>query len=250
MATLGKVHSFESFGAVDGPGIRFVVFLQGCPYRCLYCHNPDTWNFFDGETYSAQEIISKAMRFKEYWGKEGGITVSGGEPLAQIDFLIELFEMAKARNISTCIDTSGAVFTYEEPFFGKFEKLMSLTDLLLVDIKHIDDEKHIHITRHSRKNPKEMFEYLSSIDKPIWIRYVLVPGLTDDEDDLKATADFISSLNNVKKIDVLPYHSLGVAKYQEMNIPYPLKDVYPPEPRSISKAETILNTGLKKIHES
>lgn len=250
MATLGKIHSFESFGAVDGPGIRFVIFLQGCPFRCLYCHNPDTWSFFDGQTYSAQEVISKVMRFKEYWGKDGGITVSGGEPLAQIDFLIELFEEAKARGISTCIDTSGAVFTHEEPFFSKFEKLMTLTDLLLVDIKHIDDDKHIHITGQSRKNPKEMFEYLSLINKPIWIRYVLVPGLTDDEDDLIATSNFISSLNNVEKIDVLPYHSLGVAKYEEMNIPYPLKDTYPPDPLSITKAEKILNSGLKKYHES
>lgn len=248
MSKIGRIHSFESFGAVDGPGVRFVVFMQGCPFRCLYCHNPDTWSFFEGQQFTAEEVIAKAIRFKEYWGKDGGITVSGGEPLAQIDFLIELFQEAKKRNISTCIDTSGATFTHSDPFFSSFQKLMDLTDLLLVDIKHIDEEKHLQITSASSKSPRELLEYLALINKPVWIRYVLVPGLSDDPDDLGATRLYIDSLHNVQKVEVLPYHDFGAYKYEKLGIPYALKGIKAPSPLEIAKAEEILGAGpYKKV---
>ena len=165
----GYIHSTESFGSVDGPGVRFVIFVAGCPMRCQFCHNPDTWNMQVGEQKSADELLAQALRYRSYWKDGGGITVSGGEPLLQIDFMIELFKKAKEKGINTTIDTSGAPFTREEPFFGKFNELMKYTDLLLVDIKHIDDEQHKILTGHTNKNILDMVQYLSEIGKPVRI---------------------------------------------------------------------------------
>ena len=181
------VHSIETFGSVDGPGIRYILFLKGCRLRCAFCHNADTWDMKSDDHRSADEIIAHALRYRPYWGKDGGITVSGGEPLLQMDFLIELFSKAKQENIHTCIDTAGEPYTDDPVWHEKFEKLMSLTDLLLVDIKHIDPKKHIRLTGKSNENIMQMFHYLDFIDKPIWIRQVLVPGWTDDPTDLKKT---------------------------------------------------------------
>jgi len=236
----GYVHSFESFGSVDGPGVRFIVFVSGCPLRCRYCHNPDTWNLTDGKRYSTDDVLSRALRFKPYWGTTGGITVSGGEPLLQIDFLLDLFTKAKEKGVSTCIDTSGAPFTREGPWFEKFEKLMTVTDLLLVDIKHIDEEEHLKLTGRTGTNIQDMFRYLDDIRKPIWIRHVLVPGITDDDEYLIRTHDFIRTLHNVKRIDVLPYHSLGIAKYQKLNLPYSLTDTPSPTMERHRNARAIL----------
>lgn len=237
----GYIHSLESFGSVDGPGIRFLIFLQGCPMRCQFCHNPDSWAVGKGEEYTADELLDKAERFRTYWGDKGGITVSGGEALMQIDFLIELFEKARQRGINTCLDTSAQPFTRKGVFFEKFERLMSVTDTVLLDIKHIDDEEHRKLTRHSNKNILDCARYLSDIGKPVWIRHVLIPGITDNDEYLFALRRFIASLSNVERIDVLPYHTLGVYKYEKLGIAYPLEGILPPASERVSNAIAILN---------
>ena len=240
--TTGFINKLETFGSVDGPGVRFVVFLQGCPMRCLFCHNPETWEFKGGDSIemSAQDLLKKALRYKTYWGEDGGITVSGGEPLAQMDFLIEFFEAAKEAGVHTCIDTSGVNFVRNEPYFGKFKRLMASTDLLLVDIKHIDPAEHKKLTGHGNENILDMFRYLDEIGKPIWIRHVLVPGMSDNDEYLTRTRDFIATLRNVEKVEVLPYHALALAKYQQLGIDYVLKDVKSPTPERIENAKRLL----------
>ncbi|WP_022761107.1 pyruvate formate-lyase-activating protein [Butyrivibrio sp. AD3002] len=238
--TQGRIHSIETFGSVDGPGVRFIIFLKGCNLRCKYCHNADTWNPESNDLRTATEILDKAERYKGYWGDEGGITVSGGEPLLQLDFLLELFKEAKARGINTCIDTAAQPFTKEEPFFSKFKELLEYTDLLLVDIKHIDNEEHIKLTGKSNENILECLRYLSETGKPVWIRHVLVPGITDNDDYLKRTREFLDTLTNVKRVDVLPYHSLGQYKWEELGIPYQLEGVEAPSPDRIENAVRIL----------
>lgn len=242
--TKGFVHSVESFGSVDGPGIRFLIFLQGCPMRCQFCHNPDSWKTGIGEERTADELLDQAERFRAYWGDNGGITVSGGEALLQIDFLLELFEKAKQRGIGTCLDTSAQLFTRKSPFFEKFECLMELTDTVLLDIKHIDDEEHRKLTRHSNANILDCARYLSEIDKPVWIRHVLIPGITDKDEYLVRLRDFLSTLHNIERIEVLPYHTLGVYKYEKLGIDYPLKDVQPPAAERVANANDILQQAL------
>ena len=176
---LGYIHSLESFGSVDGPGVRFIIFTSGCPMRCKFCHNPDTWNMMAGEQMSTDTLLEKAIKYKAYWKEDGGITVSGGEPLFQIDFLCELFKKAKEMGINTCLDTSGQPFTRDGEFFNKFNELMKYTDLVMLDIKHIDDGEHIKLTGHTNKNILDMAKYLSQIEKPVWIRHVLVPTIND-----------------------------------------------------------------------
>lgn len=236
----GYVHSIENFGSVDGPGIRFVIFLSGCPLRCAFCHNPDTWDMQNGKKMGSDELIQKALRYRTYWKDTGGITVSGGEPLVQLDFLIELFEKAKEQGINTCIDTSGGPFQSTGTWFGKFQRLMQYTDLLLVDIKHIDEAEHIKLTGKSGKNILEMIEYLSDIHKPIWIRHVLIPGITDVDSYLFRMRDYIKKLKNVQRVDILPYHTLGVPKYKELGITYPLMGVQPPSESRVLNAKKIL----------
>lgn len=237
----GAIHSIETFGSVDGPGIRFIVFLKGCKLRCKYCHNADTWDPNSEDMRTPDELLDFAERYRSYWGEEGGITVSGGEPLLQMDFLIELFKKAKERGINTCIDTALQPFTREEPFFSKFEELMKYTDLLLVDIKHIDRDEHIELTGLPNDNIIDGFKYLSDISKPIWIRHVLVPGITDDDEYLKKTREFIETLSNVKKIEVLPYHSMGQHKFETLGIPYKLDGVKSPSKERVDNAMKILN---------
>lgn len=236
----GYIHSTESFGSVDGPGVRFVIFVAGCPMRCQFCHNPDTWNMQAGEQKSADELLSQALRYKAYWKDGGGITVSGGEPLMQIDFLIELFRKAKEKGVNTTIDTSGAPFTREEPFFGKFNELMKYTDLLLLDIKHIDEEQHKLLTGRTNQNILDMAQYLSEIGKPVWIRHVLVPERTDEDEYLKKLRNFINTLNNVQKVEVLPYHTFGEYKWKELGIEYPLAGIEPPSKERVENAKRIL----------
>ncbi len=239
----GAVHSVESFGSVDGPGVRYLIFLQGCHMRCKYCHNADTWNLKDEKMFTlmdADELLDKAERYRSYWRDIGGITVSGGDPLVQIDFLLELFEKAKARGINTCLDTSLNPFTREPEWFAKFEKLMEYTDLLLVDIKHIDPEEHRKLTGQPNDNILDGIRYLDSIHKPIWIRHVLVPGITENDEYLFRTREFIAQLSNVEKIEVLPYHALGMYKWEELGIPYSLTDTEAPSDESKNRAEGIL----------
>lgn len=241
---IGKIHSFESFGSVDGPGIRYIIFLHGCPLRCQFCHNPDTWaNAKPTMEMTAKEVFDKAIKYKTYWKDKGGITVSGGEPLLQIDFLIELFKLAKKQNIHTCIDTSGATFTREEPFFSKFNELMEYTDLLLVDIKHMNREKHKTLTGQYNDHILDMLQYLSDIQKPIWIRHVLVPEISDKDEYLMELDAFIQTLRNVKKVEVLPYHTLGTFKWKELGIPYQLEGIDPPTKERVENANHLLHTN-------
>jgi len=241
--TLGYVHSIETFGSVDGPGIRFVVFMQGCRLRCAFCHNPDTWNIGGGTPYTAQELIDQAVDYQAYWGDEGGITVSGGEPLLQIDFILELFKLAKEKGIHTAIDSCGGPFTREEPFFSVYDELMQYTDLVLMDIKHINNEFHKKYTMAENTNILEMARDLAERDIPMWIRHVLVPEHSDFDEDLEALSDFIQSLGSaVKNVEVLPYHKLGVYKYKELGIPYRLEGIEPPTKDRVENANRILKT--------
>ena len=241
----GFIHSIESFGSVDGPGIRFLIFLQGCPMRCQFCHNPDSWKTGVGEEWYADDLLDKAERFRSYWGDNGGITVSGGEALLQIDFLLELFEKAHQRGINTCLDTSAQLFTQKGVFFEKFERLMQVTDTILLDIKHIDDEEHRKLTRHSNQNILDCARYLSDIKKPVWIRHVLIPGITDKDEYLVQLRDFLKTLDNIQRIDVLPYHTMGIYKYEKLGIDYPLKEVNPPSSDRVENAKRILGEALK-----
>ena len=259
----GNIHSIETCGTVDGPGVRFVVFMQGCPMRCLYCHNPDTWAIYpspaasfererveflnersefrnSGEgikQFSVAQIIQQYEGVKEFC--KGGITVTGGEPLLQIDFVIELFKKAKEKGIHTCLDTSGITFKPLTPKgqvsnLSKYDELIKYTDLILLDIKHIDDEEHKKLTGHSNKNILEFAKYLSDNNVPVWIRHVVVPEITYNERYLSELGRFIKTLKNVEALDVLPYHDMAVKKYESLGIDYPLKDI-----KSLSKEDTI-----------
>ena len=243
---IGHIHSTESFGAADGPGVRFIVFMQGCHMRCRYCHNPDTWKMDGGDEVTADEILKRALRFKPYWGKDGGITISGGEPLLQIDFVIELFKKAKELGINTCIDTAGNPFTKEEPFFSKFEELMKYTDLLLLDLKEINPTRHKDLTGFDNSNIIEMAKYLSEINKPVWIRHVLVPEHSDSDEDLDALGDFIDTLSNVDRVEILPYHTLGKFKWENLGIPYTLESISPPSAERIENAKQRIHAGIRK----
>lgn len=243
---IGHIHSTESFGAADGPGVRFIVFMQGCHMRCRYCHNPDTWKMDGGDEVTADEILKRALRFKPYWGKDGGITISGGEPLLQIDFVIELFKKAKELGINTCIDTAGNPFTKEDPFFSKFEELMKYTDLLLLDLKEINPTRHKDLTGFDNSNIIEMAKYLSEINKPVWIRHVLVPEHSDFDEDLDALGDFIDTLSNVDRVEILPYHTLGKFKWENLGIPYSLESISPPSAERIENAKQRIHAGIRK----
>ena len=243
-ALKGYVQSLESFGSVDGPGVRYIIFLTGCAMRCQFCHNPDTWDMKKGTLYTTDELLEKAMKYRSYWKNDGGITVSGGEPLLQIDFLTELFRKAKANGIHTTLDTSGNPFTREEPFFSKFNELMKYTDLVMLDIKHIDDEQHKILTGCTNKNILDLARYLSDIKKPVWIRHVLVPERSDYDEYLIKLDEFIQSLDNVQKVEVLPYHTLGAYKWDELGYEYKLKGIDPPSVERVENANKLLHTGV------
>lgn len=236
----GYVHSLESFGSVDGPGVRYVIFLSGCAMRCQFCHNPDTWNMKEGQVTTADELLNKALRYKGYWGNKGGITVSGGEPLLQMDFLTELFRKAKQAGIHTTLDTSANPYTEKEPWHSKWLELMKYTDLVLLDIKQIDEKEHIKLTGHTNRNILAMAQELSDMGKSVWIRHVLVPGGSDKDEYLHRLADFIHTLKNVERVEVLPYHTLGTFKWEKLGIPYPLEGVKPPTQERIDNARKIL----------
>ena len=240
----GFVHSTESFGTVDGPGVRFVVFLQGCPMRCQYCHNPDTWKMNAGALRSAESLLKEYRRNKAFYAK-GGITVTGGEALMQIDFVLELFTLAKKEGIHTCLDTSGVTYRPGESDYNrKLDALMEVTDLVMLDIKHIDPEGHKALTGHDNAGILAFARYLEEKQIPVWIRHVVVPGITDDPEQLKALGRFIGTLSNVKALDVLPYHVMGVTKYRELGIPYPLEGVEPTSKEKAAEAKRIILTAF------
>lgn len=242
---LGKIHSLESFGTVDGPGIRFVIFLKGCPLRCLYCHNPDTWTFEQATLYESDDLIKEALKYKGYWGSQGGITLTGGEPLLQFDFILELLTKFKKLGIHTALDTSGCL--YNKDVQDKYLELIKYVDLFLLDIKHIDNQEHIKLTGKGNNNILEFAKFLSDNNKDMWIRHVLVPGITLNDEYLLKLKQFISTLKTVKKVEVLPYHTLGVNKYHNLGIPYPLEGVKVPTKDEINKAKIILGVKHGKI---
>lgn len=246
-----KIHSLETFGTVDGPGVRFVVFFQGCPMRCRYCHNPDTWLASGGSEMTADEILAKFQRNASFY-RTGGITATGGEPMMQLDALIELFEKAKAKGIHTCLDTSGICFPGTEADGEeakeqreKIGKLMDVTDLVMLDIKHIGDEAHRKLTGHSNRLVLAFAKYLSRIGKPVWIRHVVVPGITFDRDALTELGRFIKTLSNVEKLEVLPYHALGAVKYESLGMEYVLKDTPQLTKQEAKEAEAMIRAAME-----
>jgi len=245
----GYIHSIETFGTVDGPGIRYVVFMQGCPMRCAYCHNPDTWDAGKGEKISQDKIIAGFLKNREFY-KNGGITVTGGEPLLQAEFVGGLFKNAKMNNIHTCLDTSGVLFDESNPEqMKKIDSLLDVTDLVMLDIKHIDCEKHKKLTGFSNERIIAFAKYLEKRSIPTWIRTVIVPGVTDDEDDLRSLGKFIGSLKNVKALDVLPYHTMGVEKYKELGIEYPLSGIPVAEKSAVANSKEYIMYGILKGRE-
>ena len=239
---VGYIHSTESFGTVDGPGIRYVVFMQGCPMRCLYCHNPDSWAVDRGEERRAGEIIEEIQKYRPFL-KNGGLTVSGGEPMMQREFVTCLFRMAKEKGIHTALDTSGVLFDPACP--EKTDPLLDVTDLVLLDIKHIDEEEHRKLTGHSNRNILAFARYLRDRKIPVWIRHVVVPGITEDPKWLHKLGEFLAELDNMKALDVLPYHTMGRAKYEKLGMVYPLGDTPAlPKEKAIWVRERIIE-GIK-----
>ena len=236
-----KIHSFFAGGTVDGPGIRYVIFFKGCPLRCLYCHNPDTWTFDGAKEYTVDEIVTNALKYKGYFSNGGGVTVTGGEPLVQIDFVIELFKKLKQHQINTAVDTSGVIFNKDNSaIIEKLDELNKYTDLFLLDIKHINDNEHQKLTGVSNKNILEYAKYLSDNGKKIWIRHVLVPGITLNDEYLIQLKEFVDTLDTVEKIEVLPYHTMGTVKYKNLGIKYPLENTLAPTKEEVKHAKTIL----------
>lgn len=262
----GWVHSVESFGTVDGPGLRMVVFLQGCPMRCAYCHNPDTWPEKRGTLTEPEKLIERFLRNRSYY-KNGGITVSGGEPLCQADFVTELFETAKKEGISTCLDTSGILFPYRKTTEGwglakngvheeirnhdtgltlkEFEELLAVTDLVLLDIKHTDKEVHRRLTGHSNEAVFAFLKFLEERNVPVWIRRVAVPGYTDDREELLSLGEYIGGFSNVTALEVLPYHTMGIAKYEELGMKYRLEGVPPMDRETAGECRQIILQGIR-----
>lgn len=215
----GRIHSIESMGLVDGPGIRTVVFFQGCALRCRYCHNPDTWAENEGKEYTPEELVKKIARFKPYFIQNGGgVTFSGGDPLRQPEFLLEVLKLCKAKEIHTCLDTAGYGFS-------DYDEILKYTDLVLFDVKHFTREGYKNITRCDIDKSLEFLEAMKRNNTKMWIRHVVVPGLTDGEEHIKAFKEFIKDIPNVEKVELLPYHLLGINKYEKMGIEYSLKGV-------------------------
>lgn len=237
MSLTGRIHSFESFGTVDGPGIRFIVFMQGCPLRCAYCHNRDTWDPMGGREYTTDEVLRELKKYLNYIRfSKGGITLSGGEPTMQAEFAAELFKKCRSEGIHTTLDTSGFAD------IDRVDGLLDYTDLILLDIKHADDEQHRKLTGVSPEKIRRFAVHASNKGIPLWIRYVLVPGLTDGEKDLQAASMFISGLSNVQNIEVLPYHNMGAVKWEKLGEEYRLQNILPPSEESVEKARQILNS--------
>ena len=246
---IGHIHSTESFGTVDGPGIRFVVFFQGCPLRCKYCHNPDTWAFGKGHEMAAEELMKEYDSYKEFL-KSGGITATGGEPLAQPEFLAELFSLAKSKGVHTCLDTSAGVYNPAE--HSKIDEVLKYTDLVMLDIKHIDPEEHKKLTGLDNKNILAFAEHLRDLNIPVWIRHVVVPEITDNDDELFRLGEYLSTLTNLKALDVLPYHDMAKSKYKELGIEYPLGDTPALTKERAVHAREVIISGIKsalKHHE-
>ena len=245
ISVIGHIQSTESFGTVDGPGIRFVIFMQGCPMRCLYCHNPDTWETGQGTAVTVSQLLDEYDSCREFY-KNGGITVTGGEPLLQAEFVAALFMGARERGIHTCLDTSGIVFDPDnEAAVRKCTGLCEYTDLVLLDIKHIDVEEHKKLTGHSNRNILAFARFLRDINVPVWIRHVVVPGLNDKQEYLHDLGYFLGELTNLKALDVLPYHTMGKAKYERLGLKYPLGNTPAADKEDAQRARDMIMQGIK-----
>lgn len=243
---IGKIHSTESFGTVDGPGIRFVIFFQGCPMRCRYCHNPDTWDAQAGTPMTVEALLAQYLRNKAFY-KNGGLTATGGEPMLQMDFLTELFAAAHAEGIHTCLDTSGICFQPAHPEAAA--ALLAVTDLVMLDIKHIDADRHRALTGHDNQNILAFAQFISAQNVPLWIRHVIVPGWTDDPDTQFRLGEFIGGLRTLKGLDVLPYHDLGKQKYEALGMPNPLESVQPVSADTAAAAREQIMQGIRhRLH--
>lgn len=235
---LGKINSIETMGLVDGPGIRFVVFMQGCPLRCKFCHNPETWNLNkECKEITPKELIDMVLKYKPYFKNTGGVTFSGGEPLMQKEFLLECLKLCKENNIHTCIDTAGSIKDCKE--------ILKYTDLVLFDIKGTNKENYKNMTNFNIENSLEFLKLCNDMNKPLWLRIVIVPSINDNEEYIKELINFIKPIRNVKKIELLPYHTLGVHKYDELQIKYPLKDTKDMDKEKCKELEIMLKEGLK-----
>ena len=243
----GYIHSSESFGTVDGPGVRYVLFMQGCPMRCLYCHNPDTWEIGKGKEIEPETVIREYKKNAAFY-RNGGITVTGGEPLLQIEFLTELFRLAKREGIHTCIDTSGITYSdTNTKYIDTLDELMKYTDLVMLDIKHIDADKHRTLTGRDNAPVKAFARYLESRSIPLWVRHVIVEGYTDDRESLLELGRFIGGLKNLKALDVLPYHNMGEAKYRELGLDYPLRGMPNLDKSAAERAKAHILDGIKEV---
>ncbi|PZO96074.1 pyruvate formate-lyase-activating protein [Streptococcus halichoeri] len=251
----GMIHSTESFGSVDGPGIRFIIFMQGCKMRCQYCHNPDTWELETNQSTvrTVSDVLQEAMQYKHFWGDKGGITVSGGEAMLQLDFITALFIEAKKHGIHTTLDTCGFTYRPTDSYHAKLDQLLAVTDLVLLDLKEIDPEQHKIVTRQPNTNILLFARYLSDKGIPVWIRHVLVPGLTDFDEHLERLGAFVATLKNVDKFEILPYHTMGEFKWRELGIPYTLAGVKPPSKERVQNAKDIMKTEsyteyMRRVH--
>lgn len=238
----GRIHSIESFGTLDGPGLRYVVFFAGCPMRCLYCHNPDTWTG-EGTLYTAEELLAPMERTRPFY-RSGGLTATGGEPMAQLAFLTELFSLAKERGIHTCLDTSGITYREANPAFSD---LLRVTDLVMLDIKHTDPEGHLSLTGQPSDAPLAFLSRLCREGIPVRLRHVLVPGITYDTDEILALKRLADGLSNLESVELLPYHTLGKAKYARLGIPYPLGNTPPLTEEELHRAEDLLTGKIEKL---
>lgn len=237
---LGKIHSIETMGALDGPGLRFIVFLQGCPLRCVYCHNPDTWNCSLGSEMDSDEIVKKAKRFAPYFKNKGGVTLSGGDPLMQSEFCTEIFKKLKENKIHTALDTSGCIFN------DNVKKLLDYTDLVILDIKHTDPLKFKEITGYEIDNTLALLKYANEKNTPLWIRQVIVPGINDTKDDIEQLVNMIKPFQTIEKVELLPYHTMGVKKWNELGIEYKLENTLEPTQEKMDYLkEVIRNMGFK-----
>ncbi|MBR7142506.1 MAG: pyruvate formate lyase-activating protein [Clostridia bacterium] len=245
----GLIHSRESFGTVDGPGIRYVLFLQGCPLRCLYCHNPDTWQTGVGERVTPSQLMAEFDHNRAFY-KKGGITVSGGEPLLQAEFVTELFQAAKKKGVHTCLDTSAAPYSPENgASAAQIETLLQYTDLVLLDVKHMEEDAHRRLTGASNRRVLAFARLLEQKKIPVWIRHVVIPGYTDDSESLQALGHFAGSLRNLQALDVIPYHTLGVEKYRQMGLAYPLEGVAPLTAAQMAHAKAVLLAAAREARQ-
>lgn len=236
-----KVHSYESMGTYDGPGLRLVVFMQGCPFRCLYCANPDTIETGGGKLTEDEEIIRMAISQKPFFGKRGGVTFSGGEPTMQAENLVPLVKSLKDNGIHVCIDSNGGIWNRH------VEELFRLSDLVLLDVKEFNDARHRGITGRSNARTLETAEWLEKNSRPFWLRYVLVPGLTDYEEDIRALGLHFRDYSMIQKVEILPYHTLGVNKYESLGLEYRLKGVPLNTPEQLKRAESIFREYFKTV---